>query len=61
MKIAGLVRAGLYVGFWLCAVFCLRGTAFAEDHPAFQPVKELFAAMSRGCDSELRVNLGQVS
>lgn len=47
MKIAGLVRAGLYVGFWLCAVFCLRGTAFAEDHPAFQPVKELFAAMSR--------------
>lgn len=28
-----------------------RGTANAEDHPAFQPVKELFAAMSKH-DSE---------
>lgn len=31
---------------WLCVALCLGGVAEAADHPAFQPVKELFAAMS---------------
>ena len=35
------------VGFWLVGVLCLSSIAVAEDHPAFQPVKELFAAMSK--------------
>jgi ketosteroid isomerase-like protein len=35
------------VGFWLCGVLFLSGIVEAADHPAFQPVKELFAAMSK--------------
>ena len=46
MKVSGLMRQSLYVGFWLCGVLFSSGTVKAEDHPAFQPVKELFAAMS---------------
>lgn len=47
MKISGLVRGVLPVGIWLCGVFFFSENAAAEDHPAFQPVKELFAAMSK--------------
>ncbi len=46
MKISGLVRETLHVGLWLYGVLCLSGFVEAADHPAFQPVKELFAAMS---------------
>ena len=47
MKKSRLVRETLRVGFWLVGVLCLSSIAVAEDHPAFQPVKELFAAMSK--------------
>ncbi len=47
MKNSSLVRETLRVGFWLGGVLFLSGIAVAEDHPAFQPVKELFAAMSK--------------
>lgn len=46
MKITGLVRKTLHLGFWLGGVLFLSGLAEAGDHSAFQPVKELFAAMS---------------
>lgn len=35
------------LGILLLSGLGFRGTAMAEDHPAFQPVKELFAAMSQ--------------
>ncbi len=35
------------LGLVLLTCFAFRGTANAADHPAFQPVKELFAAMSK--------------
>jgi hypothetical protein len=47
VKISGLVREALPVGFLLGGVFFWSGTVEAADHPAFQPVKELFAAMSK--------------
>jgi ketosteroid isomerase-like protein len=47
VKISGLVCKTLNIGFWLCGILCMSGIAVAEDHPAFQPVKELFAAMSK--------------
>lgn len=47
MKENRLVREAVRVGFWLVGVLCLSSIAAAEDHPAFQPVKELFAAMSK--------------
>lgn len=47
MKNSGLVRANLVVSFWLCGSLFLSGIVEAEDHPAFQPVKELFAAISK--------------
>ena len=47
VKITGLVRKTLQLGFWLGGVLFLSGLAEAADHPAFQPVKELFAAMSK--------------
>jgi len=47
MKESRLVREVVRVGFWLVGVLCLSSIAAAEDHPAFQPVKELFAAMSK--------------
>lgn len=34
-------------GVILLSGMVFRATAHAEDHPAFQPVKELFAAMSK--------------
>ncbi len=42
-----LVRDTLRCGFWLGGFLFLSGMAVAEDHPALQPVKELFAAMSK--------------
>jgi hypothetical protein len=47
VKIRSMVREILSVGFWLCGVLFLSGFVEAADHPAFQPVKELFAAMSK--------------
>jgi ketosteroid isomerase-like protein len=47
VKISCLLREFLHVGFWLCGVLILSGIVDAADHPAFQPVKELFAAMSK--------------
>ena len=47
MEISRWVRETLRVGFWLGGFWFLSGIAVAEDHPAFQPVKELFAAMSK--------------
>jgi len=47
VKISGMVRDTLRVGFWLGGVLFLSGIVEAADHPAFQPVKELFAAMSK--------------
>jgi hypothetical protein len=47
MKENRLVRETVRVGFWLVGILCLSSIAAAEDHPAFQPVKELFAAMSK--------------
>ena len=35
------------VGLWLGGVCLMSDHAEAADHPAFQPVKELFAAMSK--------------
>ncbi|MCP4886807.1 MAG: nuclear transport factor 2 family protein [Planctomycetaceae bacterium] len=37
----------LRIGFFLAVSLCSVGVAEAVDHPAFQPVKELFGAMSR--------------
>lgn len=42
-----VVRETLPVVFWLCGVLFLSGVVEAEEHPAFQPVKDLFAAMSK--------------
>ncbi|XZE52192.1 nuclear transport factor 2 family protein [Planctomycetaceae bacterium SH139] len=47
MKITGMVRTTFRLGFWLGGILFLSGIADAADHPAFQPVKELFAAMSK--------------
>jgi ketosteroid isomerase-like protein len=41
------VREALFVGFWFCGILFVNGSVEAADHPAFQPVKELFAAMSK--------------
>ena len=46
MKIIHWVRQFMFTVFWLCGVLLMSGISEAEDHPAFQPVKELFAAMS---------------
>jgi len=42
-----LVRETLCIGCWLFGVLFSTGIVEAADHPAFQPVKELFAAMSK--------------
>ena len=47
VKIIGWLREISSVGFWLGGVLFLSGIVEAADHPAFQPVKELFAAMSK--------------
>jgi ketosteroid isomerase-like protein len=47
VKIRGMVRVTLVVSCWLCGSLFLSGIVQAEDHPAFEPVKELFAAMSK--------------
>lgn len=47
MKIRSWLQGTLHVGFWLVGVQFLSGMVEAADHPAFQPVKELFAAMSK--------------
>jgi hypothetical protein len=41
------VCALISIGFWLCGVLFMSRHSEAADHPAFQPVKELFAAMSK--------------
>ncbi|MEL6105330.1 MAG: DUF4440 domain-containing protein [Planctomycetota bacterium] len=41
--LVGLACAGI----WLSTAFFHGGVADAADHPAFEPVKNLFAAMSR--------------
>lgn len=46
MKINRWMRQFTSAGFWLYGVLFMSGISEAEDHPAFQPVKELFAAMS---------------
>ena len=47
VKISSRLREILSVGFWLCGVVLISGIVEAADHPALQPVKELFAAMSK--------------
>ena len=47
MKISRLLSKILHVGVCLCGALFLGGIVEAADHPAFQPVKELFAAMSK--------------
>ena len=42
-----LARELLRIGCWMHAVLYFAGIGLAEDHPAFQPVKELFAAISK--------------
>ncbi len=51
-----LVRETLCVAFWFGGFSFLSGIAAAEDHPAFQPVKELFAAMSKHDGQAMRQN-----
>lgn len=47
MKNLCFVRNILSVGVWLSGCLLFSGFASAEEHPAFQPVKDLFAAMSK--------------
>lgn len=47
MRIPGSARDWFCIGLWLVGISFINAGAVAEDHPAFQPVKELFAAMSR--------------
>lgn len=54
MKNSRLVPETLRVGFLLGGFFFFSATAVAEDHPAFQPVKELFAAMSKHDGNAMR-------
>ena len=41
-----LVPKVLKLSFWLALFLCSTGVVEATDHPAFEPVKALFAAMS---------------
>lgn len=47
MKISDLVRGIFPFGLWIFGLLFFSGMVEAADHPAFQPVKELFAAMSQ--------------
>lgn len=47
MQISRIMRKFLTVGVWFGVVLFLSSNVEADDHPAFQPVKELFAAMSK--------------
>ncbi len=47
MRTSVWMRNTLRIGVLLGGVLFLSGIAVAEDHPAFQPIKELFAAMSK--------------
>ena len=47
MRGNGTVPQVLRVGFWLAAALSSSGLVVAADHPAFGPVKDLFAAMSK--------------
>lgn len=53
---SSLVRETLQVGCGLCAILLLSGRGDAADHPAFEPVKQLFAAMSRQDGQAMRAN-----
>jgi len=46
MKGKDTVPKILQLGFWLAGILCSTGVVEAADHPAFEPVKALFAAMS---------------
>jgi hypothetical protein len=47
VNMTGVVRGNLRIGFCFFALLLLNASVKAADHPAFQPVKELFAAMSK--------------
>ncbi|MCR9292955.1 MAG: nuclear transport factor 2 family protein [bacterium] len=47
MTISDLVRGIFPFGLWILGLLFFSGIVEAADHPAFQPVKELFAAMSK--------------
>ncbi len=47
MRISGVLREIVLVVYWVFGALFVSGVVEAEDHPAFQPVKELFAAMSK--------------
>ncbi|MEO1618944.1 MAG: nuclear transport factor 2 family protein [Planctomycetota bacterium] len=46
LKTYGSLLTSLHLGVWLVGVLFLSGSVGAADHPAFMPVKKLFAAMS---------------
>jgi len=56
MKISSLERNTLRVRFGIIGFLFLSGIAVAEDHPAFQSVKELFAGMSKHDGQAMRDN-----
>jgi hypothetical protein len=47
VRISGVLREIVLVVYWVFGALFVSGVVEAEDHPAFQPVKELFAAMSK--------------
>jgi hypothetical protein len=47
VRISRVLREIVLVVYWVCGILSVSGVVEAEDHPAFQPVKELFAAMSK--------------
>lgn len=42
-----IMKVSLVRGVWFCSLLVLSHVVVAADHPALQPVKELFAAMSK--------------
>ncbi|XZE20731.1 nuclear transport factor 2 family protein [Pirellulaceae bacterium SH449] len=56
MRTSRLERITWTAGLYLFGVLFLSGIAVAEDHPAFQPVKQLFAAMSKHDGQAMREN-----
>ena len=47
MRTSGAQRVIMSLSFWLCWPLLCIATADAADHPAFESVKALFAAMSK--------------
>lgn len=54
MKISRLFCARMPIGVCLCVILALCGNSDAADHLAFQPVKELFAAISNHDGNAMR-------